>query len=58
LSDPERVALLDASTKQARTVYTAPRGSEIADYTVSKDDRWICVIRSNDEGDVWLAKLE
>jgi Tol biopolymer transport system component/serine/threonine protein kinase len=58
LSDPEHVALLDASTKQARTVYTAPRGSEIADYTVSKDNRWICVIRSNDEGDVWVARLE
>jgi hypothetical protein len=39
-------------------VYTAPRGSGIADYTVSKDDRWICVIRSNDEGDAWLARLE
>ncbi|HEV8609731.1 MAG TPA: protein kinase [Thermoanaerobaculia bacterium] len=58
LSDPEHVSLLDARTKQARPVYTAPRGSEIADYTLSKDDRWICVIRSNDEGDVWLAKLE
>jgi hypothetical protein len=39
-------------------VYTVPRGSQIADYTVSKDDRWICVIRSNDEGDVWVARLE
>ncbi len=57
-SDPEHIALLDASTKQVRTVYSAPRGSEIADYTVSKDDTWICVIKSNDEGDVWLAKLE
>jgi eukaryotic-like serine/threonine-protein kinase len=57
-SDPEHIGLLDRSTKQARTVYTAPRGSEIADYTVSKDDTWICVIKSNDEGDVWLAKLE
>jgi Tol biopolymer transport system component len=58
LPDPEHIALLDARTKQVRTVYTAPRGSQIADYTVSKDDRWICVIGSNDEGDVWLAKLE
>jgi hypothetical protein len=57
-SDPEHIGLLDRSTKQARTVYSAPRGSEIADYTVSKDDTWICVIKSNDEGDVWLAKLE
>jgi hypothetical protein len=39
-------------------VYTSPRGSQIADFTVSKDDSWICIIRSNDEGDVWLAKLE
>ena len=45
-------------SKQARTVYTAPRGSGIADFTVSKDDRWIYLIKSNDEGDVWLAKLE
>jgi Tol biopolymer transport system component len=56
--DPEHVALLDARTKQARTVYTVPRGSEIADFTISKDDRWVCVIRSNDEGDVWLATLK
>ena len=56
--DPEHLALLDARTKQARTVYTAPRGSGIADFAVSKDDRWICVIRSNDEGDVWLANLQ
>ena len=58
LADPEHIALLDPSTKQTRTVYTAARGSQIADYTVSKDDRWICVIGSNDEGDIWLAKLE
>ena len=56
--DVDHIALLDARTKQARTVYTAPRGSQIADFTVSKDGRWICVIGSNDEGDVWLAKLE
>jgi len=56
--DVEHIALLDARTKQARTVYTAPRGSQIADYTISKDNGWICVIGSNDEGDVWLAKLE
>jgi hypothetical protein len=58
LPDPEHIALLDARSKQARTVFTAARGSQIADYTVSKDDRWICVIGSNDEGDVWLATLE
>jgi WD40 repeat protein len=57
LPDPEHIALLDARSKQARTVFTAARGSQIADYTVSKDDRWICVIGSNDEGDVWLADL-
>jgi eukaryotic-like serine/threonine-protein kinase len=56
--DREHIALLDAATKQARAVYAAPRGSEIADFTISKDDRWICVIRANDEGDVWLAKME
>ena len=56
--DPEHLALLDSRTRQARTVYTSPRGSQIADFTVSKDDSWICIIRSNDEGDVWLAKLE
>jgi Tol biopolymer transport system component len=58
LPDPEHIALLDVRSRQARTVFTAARGSQIADYTVSKDDRWICVIGSNDEGDVWLAKLE
>jgi Tol biopolymer transport system component len=57
-TDPEHLAVLDARTKQAHTLYTVPRGSQIADFTVSKDDRWICVIRSNDEGDVWLATLE
>ena len=56
--DVEHIALLDARSRQAHVVYTAPRGSQIADFTVSKDGRWICVIGSNDEGDVWLAKLE
>jgi Tol biopolymer transport system component len=56
--DPEHIAVLDLGTSQPRVVYTAARGSQIADYTVSKDNRWICVITSNDEGDVWLAKLE
>ena len=55
--DPEHLALLDARTKQARPVYTSPRGSQIADFTVSPDDTWMCVIQSNDEGDVWLATL-
>jgi Tol biopolymer transport system component len=58
LADPEHVALMDRLTKQSRNVLTAPRGSQIADFTISKDNTWICVIRSNDEGDVWLAKLE
>jgi Tol biopolymer transport system component len=56
--DPEHLAILDARTRKTRTVFTVPRGSQIADFTVFKDDRWICVIRSNDEGDVWLARLE
>ena len=56
--DPEHLALLDVASRKVRTVYTAPRGSEVADFAISKDDRWICLIRSNDEGDVWLAKIE
>jgi tricorn protease len=58
LLDPEHIAVLDLRTSQTRVVHTAARGSRIADYTVSKDNRWICVITSNDEGDVWLARLE
>jgi Tol biopolymer transport system component len=56
--DPEHITLLDAHTKQTRTVYAAARGSEIVDYAISKDNRWICIIKAHDEGDVWLAKLE
>jgi len=48
----------ELASRTARSVYAVPRGSGIADFTVSKDDRWICLIKSNDEGDVWLAKLE
>jgi Tol biopolymer transport system component len=58
LPDPEHIAVLDLRTRQSRLVYTAARGSQIGDYTLSKDNRWICVITSNDEGDVWLANLE
>jgi dipeptidyl aminopeptidase/acylaminoacyl peptidase len=58
ISDPEHLAVLDRRTRESRIVWTAPRGSQIADFAVSKDNTWICVIRSNDEGDVWLAKLE
>jgi hypothetical protein len=50
--------MIDVATRQSRTVFAMPRGSEISDFTVSKDDRWICLIRSNDEGDIWLAKME
>jgi hypothetical protein len=56
--DPEHLALLDRNTKQSRTVWTAPRGTQIGDFTISKDDTWLCVIQSNDEGDIWLANLQ
>jgi Tol biopolymer transport system component len=56
--DPGHLAMIDVRTRQTRTIFAMPRGSEIADFTISKDDRWICVIRANDEGDVWLAKME
>jgi Tol biopolymer transport system component len=56
--DPEHLAVLDRTTKQSRVVWTAPRGSQIADFTISKDNKWLCVIQANDEGDVWLATLE
>ena len=56
--DLEHLALLDIRTKQTRSIWTAPRGSQVADFTVSKDNTWLCVIQANDEGDVWLAKLE
>jgi Tol biopolymer transport system component/serine/threonine protein kinase len=56
--DPEHLALLDRNTKQSRTVWTAPRGTQIGDFTISKDDTWLCVIQSNDEGDIWVANLQ
>ena len=56
--DPEHLALLDRNTKQSRTVWTAPRGTQIGDFTISKDDTWLCVIQSNDEGDIWLANFQ
>jgi Tol biopolymer transport system component len=56
--DRQRIALFDRLTKQSRIVLTVPPGSEIGDFTLSKDDRWICLIKSNDEGDIWLATLE
>jgi Tol biopolymer transport system component/serine/threonine protein kinase len=55
--DPEHLAVLDRTTKQSRIVWTAPRGTEIADFTISNDNKWLCVIQSNDEGDIWLATL-
>jgi eukaryotic-like serine/threonine-protein kinase len=56
--DPEHLAVLDRTTKQSRIVWTAPRGTQIADFAISKDDTWICVIQANDEGDVWVANLQ
>jgi eukaryotic-like serine/threonine-protein kinase len=55
--DSEHLAVLDRTTRQSREVWTAPRGTEIADFTISKDNTWLCVILANDEGDVWLATL-
>jgi eukaryotic-like serine/threonine-protein kinase len=56
--DQEHLAVVNRATRESHVVWTAPRGSQIADFTISKDNTWICVIQANDEGDVWLANLQ
>ncbi len=58
LADLEHLVLLDTKSRQVRVVLTTTPGTAIADYALSKDNRWICVVTSNDEGDIWTLSFQ
>jgi eukaryotic-like serine/threonine-protein kinase len=56
--DCGRVFLLDARSRQAREVDAPPPGSTYTKAGVSPDNRSLYLIRSTDEGDVWLLTMQ
>jgi serine/threonine protein kinase/Tol biopolymer transport system component len=56
--DGGRVFLLDTRTRQAREVDAPPAGSTYTKAGVSPDGRSLYLIRSTDEGDVWMLTME
>jgi Tol biopolymer transport system component len=56
--DGGRVFLLDAQTRQAKEVDAPPPGSTYTRAGVSPDGRSLYLIRSTDEGDVWLLTMQ
>jgi serine/threonine protein kinase/Tol biopolymer transport system component len=56
--DGGRVYLLDARTGQSREIDVPPPGSTYTKAGVSPDGRSLYVVRSTDEGDVWLLKMQ
>jgi eukaryotic-like serine/threonine-protein kinase len=56
--DGGRVFLLDAATRRAHELDTPPPGSTWARARVSPDGQSIYLIRSTDEGDVWLLDMQ
>ncbi len=51
------LSLLDRAAKTSRVVVPAPTGAEIIDYALSHDRRALCVLTSNDEGDIWTLSF-
>ena len=55
--DHGQVFLHDRRDKKSRLVAPGPAESPITAFALSRDNRWICVVRDISEGDVWMATL-
>jgi len=53
-----RVFLLDAKTRQSREIEAPPPGSTYTRARLSPDGRNLYLVRSTDEGDVWLLTMQ
>jgi eukaryotic-like serine/threonine-protein kinase len=56
--DSDKLFLLDTVTKASRPVRTIPPGSDYKDFCLSADDRVLYLIRSVEEGDIWLLTMK
>jgi eukaryotic-like serine/threonine-protein kinase len=56
--DDREIHLLDAQTRRAQRVLTAPPGSVYEDLSLSPDDRLLYLVRVMNDGDIWLLSQE
>ncbi len=54
----EEYFLLDTRSRRSKHILSPPPGSSYNDLTVSSDDRVLYLVRSVDEGDIWLLTLK
>jgi Tol biopolymer transport system component len=56
--DQGRLRLFDRVTQSSRELLDAPPESLFKNVAVSQDDRTLCLVRSSDEGDLWMLTLK
>ncbi len=56
--DQGRLWLFDLATRSSRELLAAPAAFEFTGVAVSRDDRTLCLVRSSDEGDLWMLTLK
>lgn len=55
--DGGQVRVLDTRTKQSRPVLAAPEGSSFIGIDLAPDDRTLYLVRTRDEGDIWMLTM-
>ncbi|HVE66397.1 MAG TPA: protein kinase, partial [Thermoanaerobaculia bacterium] len=51
------VDLYDLSTRKNETILPAPPGTTMQESVVSRDRRWLYLLRNTDEGDIWQMEM-
>jgi hypothetical protein len=54
----EAVVLLDLALRALRTIYDAPGNARLRSLSLSRDGRWLSIIETADESDIWLMTLD
>jgi Tol biopolymer transport system component len=56
--DQGRLRLFDLAARSSRELLAPPAQSAFRQVAVSRDDRTLCLVRSTDEGDLWMVSLK
>ncbi|HVE66533.1 MAG TPA: hypothetical protein VNC59_08125, partial [Thermoanaerobaculia bacterium] len=52
------VAVYEISSRKSRTILTTPPGTAIQEVIVSRDGKWLYLLRNTDEGDIWQMEMQ
>jgi serine/threonine protein kinase/Tol biopolymer transport system component len=55
--DKGKLFVYDLQRKIATPIAIEGSDAPIASYTISRDGRWLCILRNISEGDIWMATL-